>query len=171
MTIRRSKIIEVLENLKEEKGYEFETNFWCCSSCASAAMADKYGEDTEKYVFWHEQDDEAFSGNLLKRKMYISWGGNGEEIVEAFKDAGIKTEWEGTKRHCIGILPERTKPTTKTTKERAIEQLRQIRDSGKFNMILSRGRIMNYANNNKMFSLVSYCGNSREKYMEVLKQI
>ena len=171
MTIRRSEIIEVLEELKEEKGYVFETNFWCCSSCASGAMADKYGEDTEKYIFWHEQDDEAFSGNILKRKMYISWGGNAEEIMEAFEAAGIKTEWEGSDRYCIGILPERIKAKNKTTKEKAIEDLREIRDEGRFNMIMQHRQIMQHANRNQMFSLVSYCGNSREKYMEILELI
>ena len=106
MTIKRDEIIEVLEELKEEYGYEFETNYQCCLNCATSAFANKYGEDTEKWILWHSQDDEAFSGNILKRGMCLAWGGNAEEIIGAFESAGIKTEWEGSKAYRIVILPE-----------------------------------------------------------------
>ena len=173
MTIRRSEIIDVLEELKEKKGYEYEANFQCCLSCATAAFADKYGENASKWILWHEQDDEAFDGNRLTRGMYLGWGGNGKEIVQAFRDAGIKTDWNGSKSMRIAILPERISEykNEKTTEEKAVEELREIRDGGLFNMLLDRAQIMQHANKKMMFSLVSYCGNSREKYMEVLKQI
>ena len=107
MTIKRDEIIEVLEELKEEYGYEFETNFQCCLSCATAAFADKYGENAPKWILWHEQDDEsAFDKNDLIRDLYLAWGGNAEEIIGAFESAGIKTEWEGSKAYRIVILPE-----------------------------------------------------------------
>jgi len=55
--------------------------------------------------------------------------------------------------------------------EKAIQELREIRNTGKFNMVMDHRRIMQYANKNNMVNLVSYCGNSREKYMEILKKI
>ena len=56
------------------------------------------------------------------------------------------------------------------TKKRAIKQLKEIRDTGKFNMFMDRQQIINYANENDMYSLVSYCGNSSDKYMELLEE-
>jgi len=59
----------------------------------------------------------------------------------------------------------------KDVKQKAVEELREIRNEGKFNMFMEHRQIMQHANKNQMFNLVSYCENSREKYMEILKQI
>jgi len=55
--------------------------------------------------------------------------------------------------------------------EEAVKELEEIRQTGRFNMFLERKAIMQYANDNNMFNLVSYVGNDREKYMEVLKEL
>ena len=57
------------------------------------------------------------------------------------------------------------------SKKKAIEDLEDIRDTGKFNMFMDRRRIMQYANKNNYFHLVSYCGNDRKKYFELLKEM
>jgi len=174
MRVTKDEIIKVLEQLEEEYGYVFETNFECCTTCATSALYQKYG-DAERWIYWHEQNEEAFEfnyGKKLHSKLYLGWGGNGEEIVEAFENAGIATEWNGSKMDKIAILPEKIEEgETETENRSAVEELREIRDGGQFNMIMDRAQIMQYANENNMFSLVSYCGNSREKYMELLKQI
>jgi len=56
------------------------------------------------------------------------------------------------------------------TKKRAIKQLKEIRDTGKFNMFMDRPLVLNYANKNDMYSLVSYCGNDSDKYLELLNE-
>lgn len=56
-------------------------------------------------------------------------------------------------------------------KRKAVEDLEEIRQSGEFNMFLERRAIMQHANRNNMFNLVSYVGNDRQKYMEVLKEL
>ena len=55
-------------------------------------------------------------------------------------------------------------------KQKAAEQLKEIRDTGNFNMFLDRRKVMQYANENNMFFLVSYVGNDvYGKYSELLK--
>jgi len=55
--------------------------------------------------------------------------------------------------------------------EKALEELEEIRQTGNFNMFMERRAILNYANENNMFHLVSYCENDRDKYMELLEEL
>lgn len=55
--------------------------------------------------------------------------------------------------------------------EEALKDLEKIRQTGLFNMFMERRAILNYANENNMFSLVAYCGNDRDKYMELLEEL
>jgi len=55
-------------------------------------------------------------------------------------------------------------------KMNAIKDLKEIRDTGMFNMFLERREVMQYANNNHYFHLVSFVGNDvHGKYGELLK--
>ena len=56
-------------------------------------------------------------------------------------------------------------------KEKALEELEEIRKSGKFNMFMERRKVLQYANDNRNFHLVSYCGNDSKKYLELLKEL
>ena len=56
-------------------------------------------------------------------------------------------------------------------KEKALEELEEIRKSGKFNMFMERRKVLQYANDNRNFHLVSYCGNDSRKYLELLKEL
>ena len=56
-------------------------------------------------------------------------------------------------------------------KMKAIQQLIKIRDTAKFNMFTERSIIMQYANENNMFSLVSYVGNDKDAYLQLLKDM
>lgn len=56
-------------------------------------------------------------------------------------------------------------------KSKAIEDLKEIKDTGKFNMFMERGKVLQYANDNRYFHLVSFCGNNSRKYLEILKAL
>jgi len=56
-------------------------------------------------------------------------------------------------------------------KKKALKELEEIRKSGKFNMFMERRKVMQYANDNRHFQLVSYCGNDSRKYLELLKEL
>jgi hypothetical protein len=72
------------------RGYFCRSNFWCCQTCALAAVPEGRGE---QYVFYHRQD-----ARDLDREgaCYLSWGGDGSEIAEALRGAGLAVEWDGT---------------------------------------------------------------------------
>ena len=70
-------------------GYFAKQNFSCCQSCAWAEIAD---EQLEKAVFYHHQD----AGDLKEHgSCYLSWNGDGKEIVKILKDNGVEVEWSG----------------------------------------------------------------------------
>jgi len=79
-----------------KKGYAAKQRFWCCSSCALAALP----EGTEKFVFYHKQDAERLDRN---RKCNLSWGGDGSEIVKVLNECGVSTDWNGTEQQRIKI--------------------------------------------------------------------
>lgn len=80
-----------------EMGYFAKQNFWCCQNCAWAAMHEK---QAKKAVFYHMQDNE----DLKEKGMcYLSWSGNGEEIVSILNKNGIKTSWDGDENKRILI--------------------------------------------------------------------
>ena len=56
-------------------------------------------------------------------------------------------------------------------KEKALEELEEIRKSGKFNMFMERRKVLQYAIDNRNFHLVSYCGNDSGKYLELLEEL
>ena len=56
-------------------------------------------------------------------------------------------------------------------KEKALEELEEIRKTGKFNMFMERKKMMQYANRNRHFHLVNYCGNDSGKYLELLEEL
>ena len=74
-------------------GYFARQNFWCCNSCAWAAMTEEQGQ---KAVFYHMQEARSFkeTGNV-----YLAWSGDGEHIVNTFLKIGMNRrdiEWDGT---------------------------------------------------------------------------
>ena len=64
------------------------------------------------------------------------------------------------------------------SKEKALEELEEIRQTGKFNMINMTG-VLNYANENNMFNLIDhvvesangYSEKNRRNYFELLKDL
>ena len=73
-----------------KRGYFCRSNFWCCQTCALAAIPEGRGD---RYVFYPRQDtpDLVTAGGC-----YLAWGGDGEEIAAALRRAGLAVEWDGT---------------------------------------------------------------------------
>lgn len=69
-------------------GYFAKERFSCCQGCGFNAIPD----DVEKIVFYHDQDldDLKESGGC-----YISWAGDGKEIVGVLEKHGLVVEWNG----------------------------------------------------------------------------
>lgn len=111
MKVKRHEIVEALRKL-EDKGYVIEPNYSCCSNCSVHELSQEYGEDLEKFVYWHEQNEEAFDYDYNKElinTLHLGWGGDGREIVNVLRKAGIQTDWEGHPDYKIRVLPEKIK--------------------------------------------------------------
>ena len=76
------------------KGYECYAELLCCQTCALSAI------EGNKYVFWHTQDaDNALEDGTLM----LCWDGNGGEIVETLRAAGLEVEWDGNSGRKIAV--------------------------------------------------------------------
>ena len=75
-------------NRLRRRGYFARQNFSCCQSCGCASIPEKH---ESKYVFYHQQDDEAL---LQRGECYLSWAGDGDEIVKILREAGLTVEWD-----------------------------------------------------------------------------
>ena len=95
--MRNEKITHAFKLLRK-LGYFARQNFQCCQSCAWSAIPD---EKSEKAVFYHRQD-----GQDLERRgeCYLSWSGNGYEIVSVLTQADLKCEWNGDPSTRIKII-------------------------------------------------------------------
>lgn len=70
-------------------GYFAKQDFSCCSSCGWAEMTDK---QSKKAVFYHGQDADGLKED---GSCYLSWSGDGKEIVKILRDNGVDAEWNG----------------------------------------------------------------------------
>ena len=76
------------------KGYECYAERLCCQTCALSAI------EGDKYAFWHTQDtDNAMRDGTLM----LCWDGNGGEIVETMRAAGLEVEWDGNSGRKIAV--------------------------------------------------------------------
>jgi len=73
-----------------KKGYTVKRNFWCCGSCGWAALSE---EEAMRAVFYHKQDAADFRRG---DDLYLSWSGNGHEIVLTFIKRGLDVIWDET---------------------------------------------------------------------------
>lgn len=86
---KESKLNRAFKALRKA-GYFARQNFWCCQNCGWAAVPD--GKD-EKVVFYHNQDNEQ---KLEGEPFYLAWAGDGNEICQILRDAGITVQWDGS---------------------------------------------------------------------------
>ena len=80
-------------------GYFARQNWQCCQSCGFAAVP----KGTERAVFYHAQDAEMRDRS---KPFYLSWDGDGAQIVGILRDAGIDVEWDGDKKTRILVRPD-----------------------------------------------------------------
>jgi len=76
-------------------GYFARMNFWCCTSCAAAAVPE---DKSEKAVYYHSQDKEGLDKN---GEVYLGWAGDASEIIGILTKMGLWVQWEGTKDNKI----------------------------------------------------------------------
>jgi SPX domain protein involved in polyphosphate accumulation len=77
-------------------GYFAKERHTCCQSCGFNEIP----ADKEKIVFYHDQDldDLKESGSC-----YLSWAGNGREIVGVLEKHGLIVKWDGSSSTRIHI--------------------------------------------------------------------
>lgn len=92
----KPKVNEAFKALRKA-GYFARQNFWCCSSCAWADIAEK---KAAKAVFYHSQSNERF---VRGDDLYLYWDGNGHEIARILEHAGLKVEWDGSPNRAIVV--------------------------------------------------------------------
>ena len=122
----RKKLKEAFSLLRKQ-GIIARQNFSCCGSCGSyeiSVMGEERGKKKGKYpagyVFYHRQDTETLNRNgvvYLRYGTYENKNGKlrkgsyptlnvGYTIVEAMKEVGLETEWDGDTGHCILVNVE-----------------------------------------------------------------
>lgn len=81
----REKIRQAFRELRSQ-GYIARMNFLCCSSCAWYEITEGKNEDEiSKVVFFHQQDNESFRGDMLARTLHLRWAGKKKEIKKVLK--------------------------------------------------------------------------------------
>jgi len=90
----KEKIKNAFKDLRKH-GYFARMNFWCCQSCACADIPEKY---KDKFVFYHNQDNEAIKmGGNIRGVLYLSHGegGDANEICTVLRKNGLDASWNG----------------------------------------------------------------------------
>jgi len=89
----RSQLKYAFADLRK-KGYFARMNFWCCQSCAWAAIPE---EKSDKVVFYHNQDAKGMVDGWGRfHEVYLGWCGDADEIREAFESRGFQVEHDGS---------------------------------------------------------------------------
>jgi len=74
-------------------GYFAKANHTCCSTCGWAEIPD---EESDKAVFYHNQDADHIVKGTIEDSLYLSWSGDGDVIVQEFQKVGFEVAWDGT---------------------------------------------------------------------------
>lgn len=100
----RERVAAVFKDLRSA-GLTALMSYKCCSSCAVAALAKKGLGDEDSYVFFHQQNDDAFGddGNMVDALYLHHQGGGGWAAKMAFRAAGFKVAWDGTEAKCVEV--------------------------------------------------------------------
>lgn len=121
----RQKLTKAFSLLRKE-GLIAKQNFSCCGSCGSyeiSEIGEVKGKETGKYpagyVFYHRQDTDTLKRNGVVYLRYGTFENNGKvrkgslpsvevgySIVEAMKNVGLETEWDGDTGHCVLVNVE-----------------------------------------------------------------
>lgn len=106
MTISDQEKIESAFALLRHQGYACYADWECCQSCGWAAIAEIH-PNTKRAVFYHHQDAASLGPfGMLTDTLYLAWAGDGEQIVRALRDAGLRTTWNGNDQARIAVMPD-----------------------------------------------------------------
>ena len=108
----RPKITKAFRNLRKEFGFVARQNYWCCGSCAWAAI-DTPKNAGKPVVFYNQQSNASFknTGNV-----YLSFGRVvdeahdedtvliGKQIYAALVKEGLPVDWDGTADKSIQVV-------------------------------------------------------------------
>lgn len=84
----RAPIRKAFEELTK-LGYFAKENHTCCQTCGFTETPD----DAKKIVFYHNQDLDDLKEN---GGCFLSWEGDGKEIVDVLEKHGLKVTWNGS---------------------------------------------------------------------------
>lgn len=87
MNLTSKKLTDAFRNLRRD-GFVAKRNWMCCQNCGVHALP----EDTQDYVFYHCQDADTLRE---KDKVYLAWGGDGDQIKRRCEEAGLYVVWDG----------------------------------------------------------------------------
>lgn len=90
----------------EADGFQAKRNYWCCGTCAGAALQEEDPDPDRPYVFWHEQDEESgFDGDAVT-ELYLKHGPDeraADKVVAALNAVGLSVNWDGNIAQCIRV--------------------------------------------------------------------
>lgn len=99
----KQRIAFAFRDLRKQ-GIYARMKFWCCQSCACADLEQR---GKTHFVFYHQQDAEAFNryGDLREYGMHIAFGEleDAHALVKALNAHGLPTEWDGTQEHRVRV--------------------------------------------------------------------
>jgi hypothetical protein len=107
MMNKKANLNQAFKELRK-LGYFARQNFWCCQSCAWAAVP----MDAKKVVFYHRQDTEELNKT---GECYLAWSGDRDEIAEVLERNGVlktKPENESQRFEIKAMLPKATQKYT-----------------------------------------------------------
>lgn len=81
-------------------GWTARMSFMCCQGCGCAALAEApYNlKEGDNHVFYHKQDAERLAKD---NGTWMTWGGDGKQIVAALRAEGLRVQWNGTEAERI----------------------------------------------------------------------
>ena len=90
------RIDEAFAALRDE-GFFAKAHHTCCQSCGTAEIPE--GKE-DAYVFYHMQDAEHLKDAGV---CYLAWGGCGQTICTALREAGLEVDWNGSEHTRIKV--------------------------------------------------------------------
>jgi len=101
----RYRVKRAFEVLRK-KGYFARMNFSCCGSCGTSEIDQIFQDNPEKYpdekyVFYHNQDNDAYDKNGDFKKLNLRWSGNPTTIILALIGQGLDVTWSGSHHDTI----------------------------------------------------------------------
>ena len=79
------------------QGFFAKAHHTCCQSCGLAEIPEcRYDE----YVFYHMQDADYLKEDGI---CYLAWGGRGQTICTALREAGLEIDWNGSEHTRIKV--------------------------------------------------------------------